>query len=96
MYYKITVVRLENPSAPEARTGKVTEREGEHPLLTALAKEYGEGESTDARERLYASIGLDSAHWFGEVVPSDPTVNHKFCATHATYRVRLSDTPFPR
>ncbi len=93
MHYKIVIVNENHPDKPGVYKGEVTPAPGDHPLLAALAAEFGDIADAPAVDRLRAWSGGESAEWAAEVEPDDDDLVWAL-ADNMLY-VKISDRPFP-
>lgn len=92
MFYKIVGVGDQCPDKPVVYTGEFVAAEGNHPLLLALAEEFGEREGECATARLLGWTGGDVMVWEQEL--GKWATRGEFSVDDTTFYVEVGESSF--
>lgn len=100
MHYKIVGVSDSRPEDPSQYFGEFREKKDEHPLMTALAVEFGDDDAAHAVYSLKQWSGGEVRYWEKDVEEYDPEYNDReglFLNDNVTFHVFLNpDKPYSR
>lgn len=92
MFYKIVGVSDQRPDDPIVYTGEVRGEPNDHPLLAALACEFGDRDGKPAVDQLLEWSGGESKDWAANVGSEESEMT--VACDDATFHVFVSETPF--